>query len=69
MGAISFVHEIKGVSAKSCYDYLVECATYEKGHDTYNGTINTCSLGRCRKKYDKPTKTNIKNEYWLLSIS
>ncbi len=66
MGAISFVHEIKDVSAKSCYEYLVERATYEKGHDSYSGTINTCSLGRCLKKYDKLTKTNIKNDTELI---
>lgn len=57
MGAISFVLEGIGVSASSVFDSLVAKATYEHGNDPYNGSINTCNMGRMTKSYPKYTKT------------
>lgn len=41
MGACSFVNKSKARSMKDAYNNLVEEATSEYGHDSYNGTIST----------------------------
>lgn len=60
MGAASFCKSITAKTASEGFDYLVEEAEHEYGHDSYNGTISTCTLGRCRKQFDKLTKTSLK---------
>lgn len=52
MGACSFVHVAEGVSARECFAMLVNEAYHAYGHDAYNGTISTCSLGREKKVAD-----------------
>ena len=66
MGAQEFCHTIDAFSIGEAFDRLTERAVYEKGHDMYNGTISTCSLGRCKKTFDKPTQKNIKAAYKLI---
>ena len=49
MGAQNFYHIIEGYSAGEAFDELFSDAIYKKGHDSYNGTISTCSLGYVKK--------------------
>lgn len=65
MGAQSFYHEINETSAREGFDALCKEASYECGHDRYNGTINTCSLGRVATLADKYTKSISKKAYKL----
>ena len=58
MGAISFEQEVTARSAKEAFDILIEKADYRDGRDMYNGSINTCSMGVCKKKFDKYLKSN-----------
>ena len=58
MGAISFEQEVTARSAKEAFDILIEKADYRDGRDMYNGSINTCSMGVCKKKFDKYLKGN-----------
>lgn len=53
MGAMSFIERATGRTAKEAFDKLVEQANIESGEAMYNGSINTCSLGRCKKTFDK----------------
>ena len=57
MGAQSFIHTKEATSPSEAFDELVDYATYKYGHDAYNGTISTCSLGRRR------TPLNLKPKY------
>ncbi len=41
MGACSFVNKGRGKSMRDVYTDLVDEATSEYGHDSYNGTIST----------------------------
>lgn len=59
MGAESFIHEIEGRSARECFEDLVEEANRIYGTASYNGSINTCSMGRKTLSLDKLNKTNI----------
>lgn len=52
MGACSFFHKIDGPSAGECFDILVQAAYEQSGHDPYNGTISTCTLGRVHRVAD-----------------
>ena len=47
MGAVSFSNSVKAKTAGEGFNILVEQALYECGHRSYNGTISTCSMGRC----------------------
>lgn len=58
MGARSFNRVIQASSAGKAFDELHDSATYEYGHDSYNGTISTCSMGRCIKSYKTYSKKN-----------
>lgn len=60
MGAINFLQEVKSESPRKGFNSLVAEADYEYGNRDYNGSINTCSLGKCTMKFDKWTKTNEK---------
>lgn len=63
MGAQSFIHTVEASSAREAYESLVAEARHNRGHDSYNGTISTCSMGRCRQSYASPTKANEKKAY------
>ena len=41
MGATNGCVMFKAESIKEAYDQAVESATYDRGHDPYNGTIST----------------------------
>ena len=43
MGATNIYVEVVGDTMKKAYDKVVEAATYDYGHDAYNGSINTTS--------------------------
>lgn len=58
MGASSFQMMAVAPSAKIGYEKLVKDAEYEYGHDSYSGTIATCSLGRVTKSFTKYDCTN-----------
>lgn len=60
MGAKNFEHLILAYNAGRAFNRLVEDAEYESGHDDYNGTISTCSMGKCTLKFDKYSATNQK---------
>lgn len=57
MGACNFIVFKAAPSAQEAFDALVEQATWEHGHDPYNGTISTTSLKRGYKSvaaHDEP---------------
>lgn len=59
MGAISFQKTAVAPTAGEGFNQLIEDAKYERGHNGYNGTISTCSLGSITKsfrKYDNDNK-------------
>ena len=58
MGAQAFVNEAKAKTPRDAFAELVAEAVYDFGHDGYNGTISTCEIGSCRKKFDSPTEEN-----------
>lgn len=60
MGATNFIHEIKGRTPKEAFDYLIAEANQEYGTSPYNGSINTCDMGSCKKRFDKFNETNMK---------
>lgn len=60
MGATDLMFLEEGTSITEIYSELVEDADVEYGIGLYNGSINTCSLGRCKMRFDKFTKTNLK---------
>ena len=41
MGATTFVERTRAYSMREAYNQLVEDAVYERGNDSYNGTIST----------------------------
>jgi hypothetical protein len=55
MGMQSFVNTAEARTPEEAYAKLVDQALYEKGHDSYNGTISTTSgfifLGRAAEPY------------------
>lgn len=59
MGAISFIEQGEGRSAEEVFGILVSEATFRHGNDGYNGTINTCSLGKKRLSFEKFKKGNL----------
>lgn len=66
MGAQSFTHQIVASNAQEAFKMLVERAEEEYGTDSYNGTISTCQMGRCTKRFETPTKSNIEKAYeWI----
>ena len=60
MGATNLIHEIKARNPQKAFDALVAEANEDYGTAPYNGSINTCSLGRCTKTFDKFNDTNMK---------
>ena len=63
MGAVNFSDEAKAKNASAAYDYLVEEALYEHGHNPYNGTISTCDMGRCTLSFKEFKEENIEKAY------
>ena len=63
MGANAFVKTVEDYSAQAAYEKLVAQAEYDDGHDSYNGTISTCSLGRVTKYSDVCTPAVEKKAY------
>lgn len=57
MGAISFCKTITAYSAEEAFRQLFDEAIYDNGHDSYNGTISTCDMGRVRVISDKYTES------------
>ena len=56
MGAEAFMHKIESYDVRTAFDALVQDAITEYGDRSYNGTISTCSLGRCRVLSDVYSK-------------
>ena len=63
MGATNFDHVVSGYNVREVFDDLVEDAIFENGNDSYNGTISTCSLGRCKLQFEKYSESNLKKAY------
>lgn len=64
MGANSFFVTGTGKSAEEVFDALVKEAVYERGNDSYNGTISTCRLyRRPMKVYDSYDAKNKDEAY------
>lgn len=63
MGAKSFIEYGEGVNAREVFDNLVSDATFSHGNDRYNGTINTCSIGRNKLTFNNYKESNIKKAY------
>lgn len=61
MGATNFVEEVTTTgSVQDAFDRLVSEYEREYGERAYNGTISTCSLGRCKLSFDKYSESNYK---------
>lgn len=60
MGAQSFSLRIRDDNINQAYNYLVDKAIENNGRDPYNGTISTCELGSCKKRFDNYSEKNIK---------
>lgn len=63
MGAQAFTHEVVAKNAKEAFLALVEDADQEYGTRSYNGSINTCQMGSCKKTFDICNKENLKKAY------
>jgi hypothetical protein len=63
MGASAFIHTRVDYSAGEAFNKLVAEAEYEDGHDSYNGTISTCGMGRVTKFSDVCTPAVEKKAY------
>jgi hypothetical protein len=66
MGAQSFVKTITAATAQEAYQRLYDSAVYEYGNDSYNGTISTCSMGRCKKSFSTYKAENEKQARELI---
>lgn len=53
MGAEAFCIVTENTDARKAFNALVEEAREEYGNRSYNGTISTCSMGRCAKTYNQ----------------
>jgi len=63
MGATSFIYKITGRTPKEAFDTLVAEANEQYGTELYNGSINTCSMGSCKKTFDKFNKATSKEAF------
>jgi hypothetical protein len=63
MGATSFIHKVTARTAKEAFDLLIAEANESHGTESYNGSINTCTMGRCKKTYDKFNKATAKEAF------
>lgn len=60
MGARDFSTSVTTRTAEEGFRFLKSEATHEYGNNSYNGTINTCDMGGCVKKFDKFNQTTLK---------
>lgn len=60
MGARDFNKSVTAKTAEEGFSLLTSEATFESGNDGYNGTINTCDMGGCVKRFDKFNQTTMK---------
>ena len=58
MGAVSFMHIEEGFNARDVCEALAAEATRRRGSNAYNGTISTCSFGRCYRSFATWSKEN-----------
>lgn len=63
MGAQSFIHTIECEDARKGFELLYENATAQYGNGSYNGSINTCSMGHCEKAYAVYSDKNEREAY------
>lgn len=68
MGAEAFINKIQGTDARTCFDRLIEKANVQYGINGYNGSINTCDFGSCKKRYDKYSLANEKEALKLIQL-
>lgn len=67
MGATNFVCEIDATTARDGFDALCHEATFEYGHDSYNGTISTCHFyGTAHTTGERFTKTSMKKAMGII---
>ena len=66
MGAQSFCLTVDATDARTAFETLFEDAIYDRGHDKYNGTISTCSMGCCKLSFDKFVASNTKKAEKLI---
>lgn len=59
MGACTFYKTCEAETARKAFEELTGDAAYEYGHGRYNGTISTCSMGRCVKTFAEYNKDNV----------
>lgn len=59
MGATSFIEHGEGKSPEEVFNALVAEATFTHGNDGYNGSINTCSMGRQKLSFDVFKESNM----------
>lgn len=59
MGAEWFCNRASGKNAREAFDKLCEIAIHNYGNDPYNGTISTCSMGKCTLTFDKYESENV----------
>lgn len=65
MGATTFYETSFGKDVHDAYRNAVEEALYERGHDSYNGTISTTSGVRLFKKGEHPRYGTKAFEKWV----
>lgn len=58
MGAQFFEHTIISTSATEAFKYLINEANEEYGTASYNGSINTCEMGRSTMTFTEYSKEN-----------
>lgn len=63
MGAQWVQKSAKAETVQDAFNALYDDAEYEHGHDRYNGTISTCSLGRCAMRFSEATKEDRKKAF------
>lgn len=63
MGAQSFIHTVESGNARGGFFKLYDDATMRYGSGSYNGSINTCDMGRCKKSYAVYSEKNEKEAY------
>lgn len=66
MGAVGAIETMTGSSPQEAFGILCQQMQREYGEDPYNGTLSTCNLGRCVKRFGKYSETNKKQAYKLI---
>ena len=66
MGAEAFCIVTENTDARKAFETLVAKAREEYGNRSYNGTISTCSMGRCTRSYDHFSREVLDEAYALV---